>query len=99
MGRGRRRPGPRLRRDRILRTVCAFLFGETAAVNAFNRVASALRWLATVMLDFVLTSFLDDFPQVEASATAKSAQETLDGMLDPLGWSTKPPADQGGAGA
>ena len=37
-------------------------FGEAAAVYAFNRIATALRWLGITLLDLVMTSFFDDFP-------------------------------------
>ena len=68
--------------------------GESAAVYAFNTVASALRWLAAVLLDLVLTSYFGDFPQVEASDLADSAHEAFLGFMAALGWEVATQAEK-----
>jgi hypothetical protein len=62
------------------------LFGQTAAVYAFNRVARALQRVCTVLGDLVMTNYYDDYPQLEAAELAESARSTLKGVFGLLGW-------------
>ena len=61
-------------------------FGETAAVYAFNRLTQALRWIAVTQLNLVLTSYFDDFPQLEAEVSGDSARSSFMSLLEILGW-------------
>jgi hypothetical protein len=62
------------------------LFGETAAVYAFNRVARALQRICIGLGDIVLVNYFDDYPQLEAAQLAESARATLKWVFGLLGW-------------
>ena len=64
----------------------ALLFGETAAVYAFNRVARALQRVCTSLGDLGLVNYFDDYPQLEAARLAESARATFKGVFSLLGW-------------
>jgi hypothetical protein len=62
-------------------------FGQCGAVHGFNRAAKALRKIAVVAVKVVTTNFYDDYSQVEATTMGLSAQTTLEGLMELLGWS------------
>ena len=64
----------------------ALMFGATASVYSFNRCSRALWHVATILLNFVLTVFYDDFPGTEPVATAASARASLEAFMSVLGW-------------
>ena len=61
------------------------LFGETAAVLCFNRVARALQALL-VDMRVICTHFFDDFCQLAVTSLAEPARATLKATLAVLGW-------------
>ena len=64
----------------------SLMFGSTAAVYGFNRVARAIWFLAVSKLHLVLTQFYDDFPGLEPSRTSRSAKVAFQAFLKLLGW-------------
>jgi hypothetical protein len=62
------------------------LFGESAAVYAFNRVARALQRVCTSLGDLVLVNYFDDYPQLEVARLAESTRATFKGVFSLLGW-------------
>ena len=64
----------------------ALMFGETAAVYAFLRISRALSSVAAKLLDLIIVEFFDDFIQIESTATADSAQESIEDLFGLLGW-------------
>ena len=68
----------------------ALLFGSTASVYSFNRLARALWRCMSVQMHLLMTQFYDDFPQLEPRQTAESARHSATQFLDVLGilWST-----------
>ena len=61
-------------------------FGAVHSVTAFNRVAKALRTILLKIVRLVVTSFYDDFCQLELQELAGSAQGTAQLVLQLLGW-------------
>ena len=61
-------------------------FGAVHSVTAFNRVAKALRTILLKIVRLVVTSFYDDFCQLELQELADSAQGTAQLVLQLLGW-------------
>ena len=76
---------PKAGKTKFFRAV-AMMFGQTAAVYAFIRVSRALSALGARLFSLLLVEFFDDFTQVESSETGESAKNTLEGMLNLLGW-------------
>jgi len=58
-------------------------------VYHFKWVARALWTILTSLFRILCTHFFDDFPTLEAPALADSAQSTVDGVFELLGWATK----------
>ena len=63
----------------------ALLFGSTASVYAFNRLARGLWHLAVTKLMIVASNFYDDFPVLEPALTSTSARSAFESMLTILG--------------
>ena len=76
---------PTERKTKLFRAL-ALMFGQTAAVYAFLRISRALAALGSNLLSLFLVEYFDDFTQVESEAMGDSAQESLEGLLDLLGW-------------
>ena len=64
----------------------SLMFGETAAVYAFLRLSRALAAVAARLFDLVVVEYFDDFTQIEPEMTSQSAMDTMEQMLDMLGW-------------
>ena len=64
----------------------SLMFGQTAAVYGFLRFSRALAALASGLLLLACIEFFDDFTQIEPVATADSAHEAMESMLELLGW-------------
>ena len=64
----------------------ALRFGQTAAVYAFLRFSRAISRLLSELLSLTTVEFLDDFTQLEPTASAQSAQDSFEGLLRLLGW-------------
>jgi len=64
----------------------SMMFGETAAVYAFLRFSRAIAAIAAQSFSLLLIEFFDDFTQVEAQALSSSAQQSLEGLIQLLGW-------------
>ena len=62
------------------------MFGSTAAVYAFNRVARTIWHIATVKLGIVITQFYDDYPGLEPEKTSCTARSAFQALLSILGW-------------
>ena len=62
------------------------LFGQTAAVSSFTRVARSLQKLFVRGAGLYCTNFFDDFPMVEPAATAEQAHALFNEVLELLGW-------------
>jgi hypothetical protein len=61
-------------------------FGHVAAVSSFLRVGEALRQIGTRLLGVCLTSYFDDFCQLEAEASCEGKRDYWLEMLELLGW-------------
>ncbi|CAE7026696.1 unnamed protein product [Symbiodinium sp. CCMP2592] len=61
-------------------------FGAVHSVTAFNRVARALRAILLKIVRLVVTSFYDDYCQLEVDELAGSAQATAQIVLQLVGW-------------
>ena len=70
-----------------LYTSRALMFGATASVYAFNRIAKALQHLATNLLCLLCTQFFDDFPCCEPLSSSTTARTSFEDLLQILGWS------------
>ena len=64
----------------------SLMFGETAAVYGFLRFSRAIAAIACQIFKLVVVEFFDDFTQIDPEVTSESAQNTLEGLLDLLGW-------------
>ena len=64
----------------------SLMFGQTAAVYGFLRFSRALSALASELLYLTCVEFFDDFTQIEPRATADSAHESFESLLELLGW-------------
>ena len=64
----------------------ALMFGSTAAVYGFNRVARGIWHIAVVKFNLLVTQFFDDFPGVEPEATSAGARIAFQALLSALGW-------------
>ena len=64
----------------------SLMFGETAAVYGFLRFSRAIAAIACKVFKLIVVEFFDDFTQLEPTATKSSAQATMEGLLDLLGW-------------
>ena len=64
----------------------SMMFGETAAVYGFLRFSRAIAAIATVLFQLVVIEFFDDFTQLEPSVTAQSAMDTMEAIIELLGW-------------
>lgn len=63
----------------------AMLFGSTASVYAFNRLARALWKCMTVCLNLLVLQFYDDYPHLEPAQTGNSARQSALEFLEILG--------------
>ena len=61
-------------------------FGARASVYAFNRLSRGLWFLMAKMCHVVLGCFYDDFPIVEPSISAVLATQSVQHLLEALGW-------------
>ena len=64
----------------------SLMFGATGSVYGFNRPALGIRQILTKLFQLQLTSFFDDYIQAEFSSLRDSAANTIDGLLELLGW-------------
>jgi hypothetical protein len=64
----------------------AFLFGSTASVYIFNRLARAIWFLLNKVMKVMALQFYDDFPLLEPKATAASAQAAAEFLFQALGF-------------
>ena len=64
----------------------SLMFGETPAVYAFLRFSRAISALAASILSLVTVEFFDDFTQIEPRATGDSAMNSMESLLEILGW-------------
>jgi len=64
----------------------SLMFGTTAAVYAFLRFSRALAFLAIHFLQLTVVEFFDDFSQVECLRISESAQDSIEGLFNLLGW-------------
>ena len=64
----------------------ALMFGQTAAVYALLRFSRAISRLSSELLNLTTVEFFDDFTQLEPEASARSAEESFEGLLRLLGW-------------
>ena len=64
----------------------ALMFGSTASVYAFNRIAKALQHLAVTYMSLMCNQFYDDFPCTELGDATTLAQSSFEGLLEVLGW-------------
>ena len=62
------------------------MFGSTAAVYGFNRVARGIWHIAVAKFNLLLTQFYDDFPEVEPALSCNGARIALQSLLKALGW-------------
>ena len=79
---------PREQRPEYYR-ILAMPFGAKNAVYVFGHFGRTFEMIAANLFALSLTQFVDDFPQVEPSATAESARLTLDSFFELIGWDTK----------
>ena len=54
----------------------ALIYGETAAVYGFNRVSRFLAVVASRCADLVLSTYFDDYTQIETEKLAALAEDT-----------------------
>ena len=64
----------------------ALLFGSTASVYTFNRVARALWFLMNVVMKVLCLQFYDDYPMLDMSFSSNSAKTSAEFLLDVLGF-------------
>jgi hypothetical protein len=64
----------------------AFLFGSTASVYIFNRLARAIWFLLNKIMKVMALQFYDDFPLLEPKVTASSAQAAAEFLFQALGF-------------
>ena len=61
-------------------------FGAVGSVYAFCRFSRALKRIGTALLDLVWTNYVDDFTQVDISASGDGAQAAAEDLVELLGW-------------
>ena len=64
----------------------ALMFGQTTAVYAFIRLSRAIAALGSNLLSLIFVEYFDDFTQIESVALGNSAQESIEELLNLLGW-------------
>jgi hypothetical protein len=64
----------------------SLMFGATGSVYGFNRAALAARKILIKLFSLPLTSFFDDYVQVEFEVLADSADATIKEVFGLLGW-------------
>ena len=64
-------------------------FGARNAVSGFNYAARAIRQIANVALFIAVTHFFDDFTQVDSALLAANSTESLERLMNLLGWEFK----------
>jgi hypothetical protein len=64
----------------------SLMFGATGSVYGFNRAALAARKILVKLFRLSLTSFFDDYVQVEFELLAGSAATTIESFFELLGW-------------
>ena len=64
----------------------ALMFGEAAAVYGFNRTSKFLTVVATRCADLVVSSYYDDFSQLELEKLSASADSTFKAIFKKLGF-------------
>ena len=67
----------------------ALPFGSTAAVYHFNWVARALWWVLAHEFLICVAHYFDDFSVIELDCLTDSAEVTVQGVFDLLGWPLK----------
>lgn len=72
--------------DKTLYKARLLMFGQAAAVYGFLTFSRAIVALGTSLLSLVLVEFFDDFTQIEPARSSDSAQQSMEGLLDLLGW-------------
>eukprot|EP00971_Amphidinium_carterae_P093645 1853075-Amphidinium_carterae.1 len=61
-------------------------FGATASVWHFNRCSLSIQRLAACMGRVCVSNYFDDYPLIEFSATARSAEVFFKGICQLIGW-------------
>lgn len=61
-------------------------FGQSGAVLGFNRVARAIRIIANRLFSLMSTNYFDDYSHIEVEGLKDSAQKTMEGLMELLGW-------------
>ena len=64
-------------------------FGARNAVLGFSYAARAIRHIANVALFIAVTHFFDDFTQVDSALLAANSAESLERLMNLLGWEFK----------
>ena len=64
----------------------SLLFGSTAAVYSFNRIAKLIWTVVVTKFLLVCTQFYDDYPTVEPLQTSALAKSTFEAVLRAFGW-------------
>lgn len=65
----------------------ALMFGATASVYYFNRVARALQWIAIFHFNMLVNQYFDDYPGIEFKDSAVHSRSVFESFLGLLGWS------------
>ncbi len=65
---------------------CSLAFGARASVYAFNRLSRGLWFLMAKLCHVILGCFYDDFPIVEPCIHAVLATQSVQHLLEGLGW-------------
>ena len=68
----------------------ALPFGAAASVLGFNWVTHALTSILVGIFELNVTNFYDDYFMLEPTSLVSSARETMEGVMQLLGWSLKP---------
>ena len=64
----------------------ALPFGAVASVYAFSRCARTLEMIINKHALVVISSYFDDFPQLDLDIVAKAGETATEILLDALGW-------------
>ena len=62
------------------------LFGASASVFGFNKLARVLCVLGTRLFGLVWSNYVDDFPQLDIAKSGEGSQATAERFLTLLGW-------------
>jgi len=62
------------------------MFGESAVVYCFLRFSRAIAALSSFFFGLTVTEFFDDFTQVGPKSTEQTAQDSIEFLIEELGW-------------